>query len=217
MPSADGRPPAAVPPVICGLPYRSILLTVVNWQIDPVTTDPRGLTIRTATVADAAGVAAVMNAVIADGAWTLFDRPFSVEEERRFIGSLGPRSALRIAEADGEIVGVQSLDLHTPMAASMSHVATMGTWLRADARGRGIGFALAEESLQFATAAGYTKILIQVLAGNGRALRFYRRLGFQTVGVARRHVRLGGVFHDEVLLEVELTQVASARRAYRRL
>jgi phosphinothricin acetyltransferase len=159
--------------------------------------------IRRATVDDAAGVAAVMNGVIAEGGLTLFDRPFSDADERAFIASLGARSALLVAVRGGRICGVQSVDLFAPAASatSMHHVATMGTWLAEDARGHGIGRRLATDSFQFALVHGYTKVIVQVLAGNARALRFYRGLGFEDIGVARRHVALRGAFHDEVYLE----------------
>jgi ribosomal protein S18 acetylase RimI-like enzyme len=100
--------------------------------------------IRKATANDAKQVADVMNSVIAEGKYTLFDRPFSEDEERDFICSLGGRSALYVAESDDKIVGVQSIDLFSELADSISHVATMGTWLRSDFRGRGIGRSLAD-------------------------------------------------------------------------
>jgi RimJ/RimL family protein N-acetyltransferase len=161
--------------------------------------------IRKATVDDARSVAAVMNAVIGEGKYTIFDKPFSDDEERAFIASLGSRSALYVAELDGEIVGVQAIDrffeFHND---SVQHVATIGTWLRADARGRGIGKLLSKESLGFAREHGYLKIVIHVLADNEDALRFYRSLGFQDIGVARNHVKLSGAFHDEIYLEMSL-------------
>ena len=160
--------------------------------------------VRKATVNDARQVADVMNSVIAEGKYTMFDRLFSEEEERNFISSLGIRSALHVAEIDGEITGVQSIDLLTDLAASVQHVATMGTWLRLGCRGLGIGRSLAEESFCFARSHDYRKILIQVLADNHRALRFYRSLGFCDIGIARQHVRLAGVFYDEVYLEKPL-------------
>ncbi len=157
--------------------------------------------VRKATVDDAEQVAAVLNSVIAEGVFTLFDKPFTAEEERSFISSLGARSALYVAAMDGEIAGVQSIDLFSNLADSTSHVATMGTWLRSDVRGRGIGKLLAAESFRFAESNGYTKIVIHVLADNERALHFYRSLGFDDIGVARQHVRLAGRFHNEVYLE----------------
>ena len=106
-----------------------------------------------------------------------------------------------VAEIDSIVVGVQSIDLFDKLAESVRHVATMGTWLRVEVRGRGIGGLLAEESCRFARRKNYTKVVIQVLADNEAALRFYRRLGFQDIGVAKQHVRLGDKLHDEVYLE----------------
>jgi L-amino acid N-acyltransferase YncA len=160
--------------------------------------------IRQATPRDAPQVASVLNAVIAEGALTLFDAPFSVDDERAFISSLGPRSALHVAEVNGVIAGVQSIDLFSGVAASIAHVATMGTWIRSDARGMGIGRQLAERSFVFAASHGYTKVVVQVLARNERALRFYRGLGFGDIGVARKHVRIAGKLHDEIYMEKEL-------------
>ena len=86
-------------------------------------------------------------------------------------------------------------------AESVRHVATIGTWLRSEYRGRGIGRLLAEESFRFARSKDYRKVVIQVLADNEAALRFYRKLGFEDIGIARQHVRLRDKFHDEMYLE----------------
>ena len=82
--------------------------------------------IRRATLDDAEAAAGVINAVIAERRYTLFDRPFSVDDERRFIGSLGARQALFLAEVDGQAVGLQSVDLLMSFASSMRHVGTSG-------------------------------------------------------------------------------------------
>ena len=157
--------------------------------------------VRRATVADAPQVAAVLNAVIAEGRYTLFDRPFSDEEERAFIASLGDRAVLHVAVVDGSIVGVQCVDRFASYADSVSHIAHIGTWLLPERRGQGIGKRLWAESLAFARQCGYRKALISVLVHNEPALRFYRSLGFTDIGIAREHVRLNGTFHDEIFLE----------------
>jgi L-amino acid N-acyltransferase YncA len=159
------------------------------------------VTIRPATGNDAREIAEIINSVIAEGKFTLFDKPFTVEEERAFISSLRDRSVLYVAEIDSKIVGVQSVDLFSDLADSVRHVATIGTWLRPGFRGRGIGRILAEESFRFARQNGYRKVVIQVLAANERALRFYSSLGFRVIGIAKDHVRLSDVFHDEIYLE----------------
>ena len=160
--------------------------------------------IRRATVEDADSVSAVLNGVIAEGNLTVFDRPFSADEERTFISSLGLRSVLHVADVDGTIVGVQSVDRFSPLISSLSHVATMGTWVKPEGRGLGIGRTLFKESLSFARSNDYRKVVVQVLATNDRALRFYRGLGFTDVGVFRNHARLSGAFHDEIYLEMPL-------------
>lgn len=160
--------------------------------------------IRRATVDDAAAIAGLLNAVIAEGRLTAFDQPFSVEDERQFIRQLGPRSVLHLATDNGAILGLQSIDRLSLWASSMDHVATLGTWLKPEARGRGLGPMLFGHSVAFARAHGYSKIVIQVLAVNSRALSFYRGLGFRDIGVAKDHVRLGGTLYDEIYLEMLL-------------
>ena len=163
--------------------------------------------IRRATVEDAEAAAGVINAVIAEQQFTLFDRPFSVEDERMFIGSLGERQALFLAEVDGKAVGLQAVDLLVSFANSMRHVGTLGTWLAPAARGRRLGRRLAAHSVAFARQHGYEKFVIQVLASNARARRFYGGLGFRDIGLARRHVRLAGEMHDEVYMEAQLDEM----------
>ena len=159
--------------------------------------------VRKAIPDDAEAVVSVLNAVILEEEHTALNRPFTVEEERAFIEELCDRSALFVAEVDDGIAGIQSIepDASARYTDSMRHVATVGTWIHAGFRGRGIGPLLAEASFTFAQAHDYKKIAIQVLADNQRALRFYGNLGFERVGVARRHVRLRGAFRDVLYLE----------------
>jgi RimJ/RimL family protein N-acetyltransferase len=163
--------------------------------------------IRRATVDDAEAAAEVLNVVIAERRFTIFDQPFSVDEERQFIASLGTRQALFLAEVDGRAVGLQSVDLLVSFATSMRHVGTIGTWLRPDARGRGLGRRMARLSVAFARQQGYEKFLVWVLASNTRARRFYEGLGFREIDLARRHVRLGNELLDEIFMEVQLADM----------
>jgi L-amino acid N-acyltransferase YncA len=162
------------------------------------------LVIRQATADDAAGVAGVLNGVIAEREHTILDGPFSIEAERSFLASLPARSAVFVAERDGAVIGVQSLDLFSTVSTAMSHVATLGTWIGRGERGRGVGTRLADASFAFARAHAYRKILIQVLADNTSALAFYRRLGFADIGVARAHAMLNDSLYDEIYLELHL-------------
>ena len=45
---------------------------------------------------------------------------------------------------------------------------------------------------------------LTVEAGNARAQRLYRRMGFTTYGVERRSLKIGEDFHDEELMALDL-------------
>lgn len=165
--------------------------------------------IRKAIPDDAKSVAAVINSVILEEKYTALTNPFTAEEERAFIAGLCDRSALFVAEIDREIVGIQVIepDALAAYTDSMQHVATIGTWIHANFRGRKIGQLLAEASFRFAQAKDFKKIAIQVIADNTRALRFYGNLGFQKIGTAKKHVRLAGKFRDVCYLEKFLKEM----------
>ena len=48
---------------------------------------------------------------------------------------------------------------------------------------------------------GFEKLFAYVMSGNARALTFYTKLGFRTVGTAKRQARIGQRYVDEVIIE----------------
>jgi len=166
---------------------------------------PRDVRVRRATPGDAAGVARVLNEAIGDGRFTILDRTFTVEEESAYISGLGPRGFVHVAETSGgEIVGVQTVAPLDDDVRSQDHVATMGTWVPAQWRRRGVGRALFAASAAAARELGYAKVFTDVRADNEASLAFHESLGFSVVGRARRHVRIGGRYLDALLIEAEL-------------
>ena len=162
-------------------------------------------TIRRASPADAAGIAAVLEVIASERIHSAIDRAWSVEEERRYIESLSPRETIHVAVDDGDgIVGLQVLDRWSPVLGSMAHVGQVGTFLLPAWRGRGVGGQLWRATLAFAREAGYRKLAIQVRGSNTRAQAFYRNLGFQDCGRLARQVVIDGVEDDEVLMELRL-------------
>jgi dephospho-CoA kinase len=152
---------------------------------------------------DAAGVAGVLNSVIAEGRYTALSGHWTPEAELGFLqGFLGPRSELFVAEVEGRIVGFQCIEPFAAYTATMDHVAILGTYIRAEFRGRGIGQRLAEATLDFARAHGYEKAVIYVLAHNEGALAYYRGLGFEERGILQRQTKIDGVYYDEVFMEM---------------
>jgi L-amino acid N-acyltransferase YncA len=170
-----------------------------------VGTDLEGLTVRPArrdSLEDAAGVADVLNSVIAEGRYTAMAGHWTPEAEQAFVQNLGPRSELFVAELAGQIIGFQVIEPFVTYTSTMDHVAHLGTYILARFRGRGIGHKLAAATLTFARAHGYTKSVVYVLARNNPGLAYYRSLGFAARGTLTRQTRIDGVYYDQVFMEM---------------
>lgn len=155
---------------------------------------------------DAADMADVLNGVIAEGSYTALTGHWTAEAEMAFLQNLGPRSEVFVAEAAGRIVGFQVIEPFAAYTSAMAHVAILGTYVCADSRGRGIGQRLAKATLAFAREQGYEKAVIYVLSNNKGGLAYYRNLGFEEKGVLSRQTRIGGVYHDEIFLEMHFEE-----------
>ena len=164
--------------------------------------------VRRDDLADAGGVAEVLNGVISEGRYTALTGHWTAEAEQAFLQSLGPRSEMLVAEMDGQIAGFQVVEPFVSYTSSMDHVAHFGTYVVASCRGRGIGRRLAEASLAFLRRQGYEKVVIYVLAHNDGGLAYYRGLGFEARGTLRRQTRIDGVYYDEVFMEMHLEERA---------
>jgi ribosomal protein S18 acetylase RimI-like enzyme len=185
------------------IPRNATIICAVMERAFPVESS---LSIRRAVPADAAGIAAVLEVIAAERIHSAIDRAWTVEEERRYLESRSPREALHVA-VDGPrgIVGLQSLDLWSPLLDSMAHVGQIGTFLLPEWRGRGVGRQLWNATRSFAGDAGYRKLVIQVRGSNTAAQAFYRNLGFQDCGRLSRQVIIDGVEDDEALMEFFVT------------
>ena len=158
--------------------------------------------VRRATEADARAIVEVLEGIVSERIYTAIEKPWSVDEQRRYLLSLSPREAFYVAEIDQRtIIGYLSLDLYSRTLHSMAHVAQLGTFLRPDARRRGVGQALFHASLNFARERDFSKIVIQVRSSNSGAQAFYRQLGFRECGRLSRQVRIHEHEDDEIIME----------------
>jgi L-amino acid N-acyltransferase YncA len=151
---------------------------------------------------DAAGVARVLNSVIAERRYTALAGHWTPEAERAFLQSLGSRSQIFVAEAGGQIVGFQVIEPFVAYTSTMDHVAHLGTYVLRDWRGQGVGRRLAEVTLAFARTQGYEKAVIYVLAHNEGGLAYYGGLGFEGRGTLVGQTKIDGVYYDEVVMEM---------------
>lgn len=98
------------------------------------------LLVREACPNDAEQVVAILNPIIEAGSHTVFDTPFTVEEERGYIESLPDRGIFLVAEqvASRRIVGFQSLEPFANYTNAFDHVGVLGTYVSPDHRRQGI-------------------------------------------------------------------------------
>jgi L-amino acid N-acyltransferase YncA len=171
---------------------------------------PLPVSVRVADAGDAAGIARILNAVIADGRFSLLDMPFTEAAERAYIQALGPRGFIHVADLAGAgIVGFQTVEPWTSFVThEFDHVATMGTWIDEAHRRAGVGRTLWAASLALARANGFEKILTDVRADNPGSIDFHRSLGFTIVGIAKRHARVERRYVDVVFVERQLGEAA---------
>jgi len=107
------------------------------------------------------------------------------------------------AIADGDLVGLAGLQMRT--GAKERHKARLfSMYVDAAHRSSGLAQRLIEAVIAGAREAEALVLQLSVSAGNAPARRLYRRMGFTVYGVERRSLRVGGHFHDEELMALDL-------------
>lgn len=98
----------------------------------------------------------------------------------------------------GALVGVAGLLV--PAAAKLRHKGMLwGMFVRPDARGTGLARILTERVIAHAEGV-VEEVLLTVIATNIAAVRLYKGLGFEEYGCERRALKIGGDYHDELLM-----------------
>jgi L-amino acid N-acyltransferase YncA len=160
--------------------------------------------IRPVQVEDAEGIVRVLNPLVESGSYTVLDRPFTVEQERHFIASFPGQGVFQVAQRDpGDlIVGFQNVEpFATTYTEAFAHVGVIGTYVDPSEQKQGIGRLLFESTRLAAREKGYEKFFAFVRADNAGALSFYKRIGFNVIGVAKDQAKIHGRYIDEVMIE----------------
>jgi dephospho-CoA kinase len=157
--------------------------------------------IRPGTVADADGIRAVLNAVVREGGLTILDRVKTVAQERAFLKALPDRARLTVAQMGAVVVGFQIIEPVVQYTRALDHVASLGSYVVAPARGCGVGRALSQATFTAARELGFGKFVINVRADNAAAQAFYTRLGFVSCGRLSQQAFVDGRFVDELIYE----------------
>ena len=81
-----------------------------------------------------------------------------------------------VAEVDGEPAGRVSVE---PETGRCRHIAELGIFVRRKFWGKGVGSALMTEAIKLAKQLGCHKIVLDTTEGNERAIRLYKKFGFE--------------------------------------
>ena len=162
------------------------------------------ISIRKATVQDAEEISNIWTVICSERIYSAVNKPFTPQQERKYISSLSAREGIFVAEVEGQIIGFQSLDKWAEYSDSFDHVGVIGTFVLPEWRKKNIGYKLAQFTFNLAKEHDYEKFVIYVRAGNSGAIRFYENLGFVQKGVLSNQVKINGGYEDEIFMEMFL-------------
>jgi L-amino acid N-acyltransferase YncA len=156
-------------------------------------------TIRNATLADAARIAAIYNVGIAERGAT-FETTLRTPGEMAARITANPRHPVLVAECDGTVVGWAGISGYRSRAC-YDGVGEFSIYVDPDVRGQGVGRQLLTALIDRAASLGYWKLLSRIFTFNAASRALCRACGFREVGVYEKHAQLDGRWLDVVIVE----------------
>jgi L-amino acid N-acyltransferase YncA len=152
------------------------------------------LVIREARADDWPGIRPIIHDVVTEQETFPYD-PAMTEADARRMWLLAPPARVVVATDGERVTGTANMYANRPGPGS--HVASGSLMVAAEARGTGVGRALATDLVAWARRTGFAAIQFNaVVEVNTAAIRLYESLGFGTLGTAPgafRHPALGDV------------------------
>jgi diaminopimelate decarboxylase len=161
---------------------------------------PEGVRVRPARPGDARAFLDAYRSVAAERRFIQTERVgrSTTFYRRRFRRSFDDRAAHLLAVEGSRVVG--SLSIRRDEHPATRHVATLGMFVVASHRRRGIGSALMHEAMSWARRAGVERVELTVYPGNPAAIALYRAFGFREEGRLLRHAKKSYGYEDEILM-----------------
>ena len=129
----------------------------------------------------------------------------TVEQEKEFIGRIvrSEKDLMIVGFLDGEYVG--NCSLNGKSMNRFKHRSVLGIALYQKYTGQGIGRIMLERLLSVAKEKGYEQVELDVVATNERAIRLYKRLGFEICGTFPNQMKYkDGTYADAYLMVKKL-------------
>ena len=159
------------------------------------------VTIRQATIADAAAIAEIYNEAILTTTATFDTETKSPAEREKWLAEHGDRFPVLVAEIDSQVAGWASITRWSERCA-YADTGETSFYVHSSQRGRGIGRQLALAILKEARRSGFHTLIARIAEGSDASLRLHENAGFVSVGTLRQVGRKFGK-----LLDVQLWQI----------
>lgn len=156
--------------------------------------------IRPITAEDAEAFRDAVGKVRAERKYILPGPPSPIEKARAFVLDNIEHGYPQFVVDDGGQLGGWCDIVPARDNEATKHVGVLGMALLPQYRGKGLGERLLRETLTAAHAFGFSRVELGVFANNARAISLYRKIGFVQEGVRRKHLRIDGVYIDEILM-----------------
>jgi len=158
------------------------------------------LNVRPAELRDASDIARIYLQATQDNLATFENFLVTPEERANWVNEHSGKYPLVVAELNNWILGWASLSPYRVRPA-MDGIAELLIYIDRDYRRHGVGRELMRSVLALAEAAGHFKIVGRFLAHNDAGRRLCRMTGLREVGVHVKHTKVGGHWHDVVVVE----------------
>ena len=170
------------------------------------------ISIRAATAADVAAIAAIYNDVLLTSTVIFSDTPVSIEDRLAWIEARQGRGFPVLVATDDkdEVTGFASFGEFRTWP-GYRHSVEHSVHIREDRRGGGAGRALMEALFAIAVSMDMHVMVAGVDASNTAGLAFHERLGFQRVGRLNEVGRKFGRWLDLILLQRFLDAPGTSR------
>jgi len=166
--------------------------------------------LRDATLEDLASIVEIYNSTIPSRMVSADSEPVSVEQRLPWFHAHDPeRRPIRVAEANGEVIGWLSLSDFYDGRPAYNGTAEIGIYVREGYRGEGIGGHMLEEAIRRAPDLGIKTLTAGAFDSNESSLGLFGRFGFKRWAHFPRVAELDGDERGLVVLGLRLTAETS--------
>lgn len=156
--------------------------------------------VRKATLDDLTAITEIYNQAILRTTATFDTEPKSLEEQKVWFESHGPKYPVLVAEEDGVVTGWASLSKWSDRCA-YSDTAEISLYIAEKERGKGIGRKLLEAIIQEGEKSGIHSIIARIAEGNEVSIHLHQLVGFEHIGIMKEVGRKFGRLLDVCLMQ----------------